>query len=625
MREFFGPGGILEQRLPDYEYRPSQIRMANAVARALEGQNHVIIEAGTGTGKTLAYLLPALLYGRRIVVSTGTKTLQDQIFYKDIPLLETIVERPISAAYLKGRNNYLCRLKLEGQFADGLFTPRELPAFRQIVEWAAETETGDRAELGSVGDDSELWSRIDARRDKCLGSKCKDYDRCFLTLMRQKALESDIVVVNHHLFFADLNIRTDDVPAILPDYTAVIFDEAHEIEDIATDYFGYHVSNYRIHELVYDARKSMDRSEERYVESEIESVSRAADHFFNGFALVREGRQPIPHLDGIDGLIGSLEESQRSLKKLRDQSPEWETLGQRAGELAGELKIFRNGELENYVSWIERRGRGIFLEACPVDVSDMLYERLFARIPSCVLTSATLTVGDGFEYVRRRIGMSEGAELALATEFNVNHQAILYVPKQIPDYRHPLYLQRAVDEIRTILRASHGRAFVLFTSYQQMQAAFELVSRDLPYPCMIQSKGTGKSRLLEEFKMTPNAVLFATSSFWQGVDVKGEALSAVIIDKLPFQVPTDPLVAARSAQIENEGGNAFSDYQVPNAVLRLKQGLGRLIRSKSDRGILAILDNRLTTKGYGRLFLASLPDYVITSRIEDLAEFMHQT
>lgn len=622
MRDFFGPGGLLEQRLPDFEFRPSQIRMAEAVERALEDRNHVIIEAGTGTGKTLAYLLPALMHGRRVLVSTGTKTLQDQIFYKDIPLLETILERPIRAAYLKGRNNYLCRLKLEGQFAEGLFSARELPVFQDIVDWAQETETGDRAELGSIGDDSELWSRIDARRDKCLGSKCKDFDRCFLTLMRQKAMESDIIVVNHHLFFADLNIRKEEMAAILPDYSAVIFDEAHELEDIATEYFGYHVSNYKLHEFVHDAKKLIERADESTLKGEIDIVSRTSDHFFNTFALVREGRQPVPLLEGIEALIGALQEARAALKKQRDRAGEWETLARRAGEIGDELEVFRSGELKNYVSWIERRGRGIFLEACPIDVSGMLSERLFAKVPSCILTSATLTVGERFEYIRGRIGMSEGDELTLSTEFNVRSQALLYVPKNIPDYRSPGYLPRAVDEIKTILRASHGRAFVLFTSYKQMEDAFDLISRDLPYPCMVQGKGTGKSRLLEEFKMTPNAVLFATSSFWQGVDVKGEALSAVIIDKLPFQVPSDPLVAARSASIEREGGNAFSQYQVPNAVLRLKQGLGRLIRSRSDRGILAILDNRLTSKGYGRLFMASLPDYEVTHDIDDLAAFM---
>jgi ATP-dependent DNA helicase DinG len=613
MRDFFGPGGFLEERLEDYEYRPSQVRMAEAVQRALEEQSHVIIEAGTGTGKTLAYLLPALLHGRRILVSTGTKTLQDQIFYKDIPLLETIVGRPIQAAYLKGRNNYLCRLKLETLHAEGLFSQRELRPFKSILEWSQHTETGDRAELGSAGEDSDLWSRMDARRDRCLGTKCKDYDRCFLTLMRQKAMEADIVIVNHHLFFADLAIRKSDVAAILPDYTAVIFDEAHEIEDVATEYFGFHVSNYRLAEFIHDARK---------LEADVDVVSRASERFFNGFALLRDGRHSIAKLDGIDSLIGALQEARHEIKQKKDFSGEYEALARRAGELESELEMFRRGDLDNYVSWIERRERGIFLEACPIDVSGLVGDRLFKRVPTCVLTSATLTVGDSFDYVRARIGFSQGRELSLATEFNVSRQALLYIPKSMPDYRHPAYLDRAAEEIRSILRASQGRAFVLFTSYRQMETMFESLSEDLPYPCMIQGKGAGKSRLLEEFKVTPNAVLFATASFWQGVDVKGEALSAVIVDKLPFQVPTDPLVAARSVHIQRSGGNAFSQYHVPNAILRLKQGFGRLLRSTTDRGILAILDNRISTKSYGRLFMESLPDYEVTDNVEKLAEFM---
>src|SRR5215467_95185 len=335
MRDFFGPGGILQQRLQDYEYRPSQVRMAEAVHAALEQQNHVIIEAGTGTGKTLAYLLPALVYGRRVLVSTGTKTLQDQIFYKDIPLLESVLGRPIQAAYLKGRNNYLCRLKLETLHVEGLFGLRELRNFQSVLDWAQQTETGDRAELGSVGEDSELWARMDARRDRCLGTKCKDYNRCFLTLMRQKAMEADIVVVNHHLFFADLAIRQSDVAAILPDYSAVIFDEAHDLEDIATDYFGFHISNFRLAEFVHDAKK---------LEADVEVVARAADRFFNGFGLLREGRHPMTRLDGIDLLIGALQESRHSIKQQKDFSGEYEALARRAGELESELEVFRSGD-----------------------------------------------------------------------------------------------------------------------------------------------------------------------------------------------------------------------------------------------------------------------------------------
>ena len=553
MHEFFGPGGVLEQRLPDYEFRPSQVRMAKAVHEALERQNHVIIEAGTGTGKTLAYLLPALIHGRRILVSTGTKTLQDQIFYKDIPLLESVIGRPIRAAYLKGRNNYLCRIKLETLHAEGLFSPKELRAFQSILDWAGNTETGDRAELGSIGDDSDLWSRLDARRDRCLGTKCKDYDRCFLTLVRQKAMESDIVVVNHHLFFADLSIRKSDVAAILPDYSAVIFDEAHDLEDIATDYFGFHVSNYRLAEFIHDAAKR---------ESDVEPVSRASERFFNGFALLREGRQPIPALNGIDALIGALRDARRSIKQKKDFSGEFESLARRAGEIADELDVFRSGTLENYVSWIERRGRGIFLEACPIDISGMLSERLFTRVPTCVLTSATLTVGESFEYIRSRIGFREGGELSLSTEFNIRKQALLYVPKGMPDYRHPSYVDRAASEIRSILRASLGRAFVLFTSYRQMEALYDLLSHDLPYPCMIQGKGGGKGRLLEEFRMTPNAVLFATAAKEVVSIIKGgvEALTA-LKDFAPVTVETVQAFAASIAVVTGyfaQAGDYFS-------------------------------------------------------------------
>ncbi len=418
-----------------------------------------------------------------------------------------------------------------------------------------------------------------------------------------------------HVFFADLAIRKSDVAAVLPDYSAVIFDEAHDLEDVATEYFGFHVSNYRLAEFIHDANK---------LELDVELVSRASERFFNGFALLRDGRYPVAELPGIDALIGALQDARHSIKQNKDFSGEYEALARRAGEIQSELEIFRSGDLENYVSWIERRERGIFLEACPIDVSGMLQERLFARVPTCVLTSATLTVADSFAYMRTRLGFSEGRELSLATEFNVRKQALLYIPKAMPDYRHPSYLDRAAEEIRLVLRASQGRAFVLFTSYRQMEALYEALANDLPYPCMIQGKGGGKSRLLEEFRITAHAVLFATASFWQGVDVKGDKLSAVIIDKLPFQVPSDPLVAARTAHIQREGGNAFSQYHVPNAVLRLKQGFGRLIRSTTDRGILAVLDNRLTTKSYGRLFMDSLPDYEVTDRIEDLVQFMEE-
>ncbi len=618
MQDFFAPGGLLARKLEGYEARPSQARMAEIVGRALENRTHAIIEAGTGTGKTLAYLAPALVHGQRLLVSTGTKALQDQIFYKDVPLLETLLERPVRAAYLKGRANYLCTLKLRQFRKDGLFTPNAIDAFREIEAWAGETETGDRAELSAV--DDELWQSLDARRERCLGTRCEDFESCFLTRMRRKAMESDIVVVNHYLFFADLAIRESEAAQILPDYTAVIFDEAHELEDIATGYFGFHVSNHRLQELLYDARALAEESEAS-IDGAAAVLTRASDGFFGRLMSTPDGRHPMPELTGIDDLIGALADIRQTFEQLDDAAGEWGNMARRSGELESELQVFKAGHPDNYVSWMDRRGGGVFLEACPIDVAPVLESNLFERVPTCVLTSATLTVGGSTDYIRGRLGLRTAESEALSTEFDFGQQAALYVPHHLPDYRNPTFPERAADEIRKILDVSRGRAFVLFTSYQQMEACYKAVAGDLPYPTLIQGR-TSRSRLLERFRRKPNAVLFATSSFWQGIDVPGEALSCVIIDKLPFQVPSDPLVQARMRQIEASGGNAFADYQVPAAILRLKQGFGRLIRSRSDRGILAILDSRLRTRPYGKVFMDSLPDYAIVDRVEELRAFL---
>ncbi len=622
MNDFFSPKGLLSRKLDDYEPRPSQERMARIVTQALEGRNHAIVEAGTGTGKTLAYLAPALMHGQRLMVSTGTKALQDQIFYKDIPLLERILGREIRASYLKGRNNYLCKVKLHTSHENGLFSPLDMDNFTEIAAWAEATETGDRAELGSISDDDELWARLDARRDRCLGSRCEEFESCFLTLMRQKAMESDIVVVNHHLFFADLAIRESEMAQILPDYTAVIFDEAHELEDIATGYFGFHVSNFRLQELLHDAKSLAEESDSKVqIDGSINALGRASDHFFGRFLLLKEGRHSLPELDNIDPLLDELLDVRRCFKKQVDVGGGWENLARRSGELASELEVFKNGNPDNYVSWLDRRGRGVFLEACPIEVAPLLRESLFEKVPTCVLTSATLTVGGSTAYMQSRLGLEDVQGSTLSTEFDFQKQAALYIPGDLPHYRSPEYLEKASDEIESILAVSGGRAFVLFTSYQQMQACYKILAPNLPYPTLLQGK-TSRSRLLEDFRRKENAVLFATSSFWQGIDVKGDKLSCVIVDKLPFQVPSDPLVQARMRQIETAGGNAFADYQVPAAILRLKQGFGRLIRSRTDRGILAILDSRLRTQGYGKLFLASLPDYSIVNRVDELKSFL---
>lgn len=620
MDDFFSPGGLLSRRLEGYEARQSQTRMAQIVREALLGQHHAIIEAGTGTGKTLAYLVPAILHGKRLLVSTGTKALQDQIFEKDIPLLENIMNQRIRAAYLKGRNNYLCKTKLHSFHQEGLFTPTELDTFGEIQSWAGHTETGDRAELEVLTDDDSLWARLDARRERCTGSRCEEFESCFLTQVRRKAIESDVVVVNHHLFFADLAIRESEMAQILPDYSAVIFDEAHELEAIATSYFGFRVSNFRIQELLFDTR-AWAQAAETPLDVQIVPLQRASDTFFAQFLALPDGRHSLPRLEGTGDLIDTLQGLGRTLRQLPDPAGERETLIRRTGELASELQVFQEGDMDNYVSWLDRRGRGVFLESCPIDVAPLLEEALFSRVPTCVLTSATLTVGGSTDYIQSRLGLHDAVTATLATEFDFRSQAALYIPSDLPEYRHPEYAGRAAREIARLLDVSGGRAFVLFTSYRQMQISYELLRDELPFPTFVQGR-TNRSRLLAEFRATDRSVLFATSSFWQGVDVQGDRLSAVIIDKLPFQVPSDPLVQARIRRMEREGGQPFRDYQVPAAILRLKQGFGRLIRSRTDRGILAILDSRLRTRGYGKVFLASLPDYTVMDDIEDLRTFM---
>lgn len=620
MQGFFSPGGLLSRRLEGYEPRQSQERMAAIVGEALENQHHALVEAGTGTGKTLAYLVPAILHGRRLMVSTGTRALQDQIFYKDIPLLEDVLDQPIRATYLKGRTNYVCLARLRVSPEDGLFQSPDRSRLERIRAWARTTGTGDRTELDFVTDDDPLWGDIDARRDRCTGSRCEDFESCFLTRMRRKALESDVVIVNHHLFFADLAIRESDMARILPDYSAVIFDEAHELEDIATGYFGFHVSNYRLQELVLDTR-TWASSREEAPTVQLHPVERASDAFFGPLQALGEGRHRLPSLDGIDSLIGELDVLADALGRAGDPDSPAAQLARRAGELSFELDVFRNPTADNHVSWLEKRGRGVFLESCPVDIAPLLKETLFDRVPTCILTSATLTVGGTTDYVRSRLGIEDAVTETLETEFDFSKQAALYIPKDLPDYRSPQFTRNAAAEIARLLQISNGRAFVLFTSYRQMEACHSLLSGTLPFPTLVQGS-MSRSRLLDSFRDRPNAVLFATSSFWQGIDVRGDTLSAVIIDKLPFQVPSDPLVEARIQRIEAQGGHAFPDFQVPAAILRLKQGLGRLIRSRTDRGILAILDSRLRTRGYGRVFLSSLPDYSLVEDIEELERFL---
>jgi ATP-dependent DNA helicase DinG len=632
MADVFGPGGMLAKCHPGYEFRAAQLEMAEIVDQAFGRHQHALIEAGTGTGKTLAYLVPAIRSGRRVVISTATKSLQEQLFEKDIPFLRKHFAPELHVALMKGRNNFVCREKVHLMGGQPVLRGMdEIDWFALIRDWEKLTETGDRAELNFLPDDAELWNRIDARKETCTGQKCPQFQKCFLTAMRQRAREADVIIVNHHLFFADLALRQDDFGSILPEYAAVIFDEAHEIEDVASDYFGRAVSSYQFDELARDGEQilRMVNAGTAATRRPLTQVRERAHTFFESFAQ-REGRFPFEHQERLgfvernreayDGLLAALKRLETELAALSSKPEEVMNLARRAAELRRELAFLLENNEKGYVYWFERRGKGIFLVATPIDVSEIMRERLFEQFDTIVLTSATLAVGGRFDYAKRRLGISVSQEKVLPQEFDYGSQALLYIPKNLPDVRDARFTERATAEIARIIELTRGRAFCLFTSHAQMREIHERLTGTVPFPLLLQGTAP-RSVLLERFRATPGAVLLATASFWQGVDVPGSQLSCVIIDRLPFAVPSDPIVAARVRALQDDGQNAFAEYQVPKAVLSLKQGFGRLIRSRTDRGILSILDNRIQRMQYGRIFLESLPEYALTQDLGEVARF----
>ena len=684
LHDFFSPSGLLSRSGLAFEHRKGQYEMAKAIEQAFADKRHLIVEAGTGTGKTLAYLLPALRLAldrqQRVIISTGTKNLQEQLFFKDIPFLESILG-PLKVCYMKGRNNYLCKHKLyalrDSPLLSGL---EEISQFHAIAAWEKTTATGDRAEIDALPENSTLWPKLDARGEACLGQSCPDWEGCFITAMRRKALESDLIIVNHHLFFADMAIKLQAGASadagVLPSAGAVIFDEAHELEETASNFFGIGLSTQRFEELARDVETMLraKRASTSAIENATATLRDRARIFFaalpygpspqeansiagldaapNVAAAPSLGRMPFEQRaefleesgDTYTGALHALARLEAELERLKDVD-EAAGLRKRTADIATHLKFLLESHDPNTVFWIERRaahgvrslargaghaGHHTHLQATPIDVSQLLAGALFDEYSSVVLTSATLTVASGaapsgstvsgFEHISRRLGLTLARELVVPSHFNYPRQALLYLPPGMPDPREPDFFVQAAERTRRVLEITRGRAFCLFTSYAQMRAMHERLSAELPYPLLLQGTAP-RNVLLEQFRDTPGAILFGTSSFWQGVDVPGEQLSCVIIDRLPFAVPSDPVVKARMDAIASAGGNAFFDYQVPSAVITLKQGFGRLVRSLQDRGVLMLLDPRIQRQRYGRIFLDSLPPYRITQSIEDVEAF----
>lgn len=628
--DVLGSDGPLMGRLAGFAPRTSQQELALCVERTLADRGVFIAESGTGTGKTFAYLVPALLSGNKILISTGTKALQDQLFRRDLPLIRDALGVPVTAALLKGRANYLCRYRLK-HAEDTLRyrRPEAVSDIQRVREWAGRTRSGDITELGDVAEDSEIWPAVTSTPENCLGSKCSDYAECFVNRARQEAVAAEILVVNHHLFFADLILREEGFGRLLPGMDAVIFDEAHQLPEIASNFFGVSLSAGHLLSLARDSLA--EDIKERSGIPELAERARSLEKSVADLRLalgVDPGRAEWESISGRREFLSALDEVRRRLSQLGEalemasaRGPGLENCAHRASELLDRLLQVSENPPSDYVAWLETTARGFTLRLTPLNVATPFQQCMTeGERKAWIFTSATLAVADDFAHFANRLGLDAADTGLWGSPFDYARQALLYIPTGLPSPAASDYVERVVEAAVPVLEASRGRAFVLFTSHRALREASERLRGRLEYPLLVQGS-MPRAALLDRFRALGNAVLLGTGSFWEGVDVRGEALSCVIIDKLPFAAPDDPVLRARAAAMEQAGQNPFMDYQLPQAVIALKQGVGRLIRDSKDHGVLVLCDPRLLTKGYGRVFLASLPPLPLTQSLDDVQRF----
>jgi len=630
----FGADGALSRAIAAFRTRPQQIEMAQAIAQAMRDNSLLVTEAGTGTGKTFAYLVPALLSGGKVIISTGTKNLQDQLYNRDLPTVRDALQVPVSIALLKGRANYVCHHHLEGALADGRFASREDVAhLHKIARFAKVTRSGDKTELADVPENAPAWQSATSTRENCLGQDCKQYKDCFVMAARREALNADIVVVNHHLFFADVMLKDEGMAELLPACNAVILDEAHQLPETATLFFGENLSSGQLLDLCRDTLVEAiagagDVPELRPAVAAVEKASRDV-RLALPLDAARTAYAAAMMKAAFKDALGALDDQLKHLSKLLEtQAPRGEGLEncwQRALDLHGRLTRWGDLASEGMVRWTETFSASFQLNAAPLDIAKIFRKQLEGHPRAWIFTSATLAVNRDFSHYVGEMGLEDARTECWDSPFNYPEQALLYVPQGLPEPSDAAHTAAVVDAAWPVIAASRGRAFLLFTTLRAMRRAHELlqerfVREGVDYPLLLQGEGT-RTELLERFRRLGNAVLVASQSFWEGVDVRGEALSLVVIDKLPFAPPDDPVLAARIEYLNKQGKNAFMEYQLPRAAISLKQGAGRLIRDEADRGVLMICDPRLISKPYGRRIWRSLPAMRRTRILEEVTEF----